>query len=67
MAADRMTVTILADGTIKFVCDPISMPNHSNAEAFLREVARLAGGTTTRERRPDAKGHPHVHQHHEHH
>jgi hypothetical protein len=51
--ADMMKIEILADGTIKFITDPISGPNHVNAEAFLRDAARLAGGDTTREARTD--------------
>ena len=48
---DEIKIEVLADGTIKFETDPISGPNHVNAEAFLRETARLAGGDTTREPR----------------
>ncbi len=45
---DRITITILEDGTIKTDSDGISAPNHSNAEGFLREVVRLAGGAVKR-------------------
>jgi hypothetical protein len=45
---DKLTITILEDGTIKTDSDGISAPNHSNAEGFLREVVRLAGGTVKR-------------------
>ena len=45
---DKLTITILEDGTIKTDSDGISAPNHSNAESFLREVIRLAGGTVKR-------------------
>lgn len=61
---DNITFEILPDGTIKTTTDKVSMPNHANAEAFLREVARLAGGTVERKRR---HGHTHSHTHeHEH-
>ena len=64
MTMDVIKGEILKDGTIKFVTDPISGPNHQNAERFLKEVADLAGGTTTRTKRTD-KGHHHHHHHHE--
>jgi hypothetical protein len=45
---DEITIEILPDGTIKTSTDKISMANHSNAEGFLREMARQAGGTVKR-------------------
>lgn len=48
MKADQMTIEILADGTIKTTTDKISAANHASADAFLRDVARLAGGETTK-------------------
>jgi len=70
-AIDKMKITILKDGTIKTVTDPVSPANHDNAENFLKDMARLAGGDTVRERRKDKK-HVHTHTHedgttHEHH
>lgn len=70
-AIDKIKITILKDGTIKTVTDPVSAANHDNAESFLKSMARLAGGATKRERRTDKK-HAHVHTHedgttHEHH
>jgi hypothetical protein len=41
---DSMTIEILADGAVKTTTDPISSPNHQNAEELLRFMARLAGG-----------------------
>lgn len=64
MNFDKMKIQILADGTIRVVTDPISPANHMNAEQLLTNIARLAGGETTRERRPDA--HTHSHHHHTH-
>jgi len=59
---DVMNVTILEDGRIKSETDGVSGPNHSSAEAFLRTLGRLAGGTVTRQ----ARGHKkHKHQHQE--
>jgi hypothetical protein len=63
MKHDKIQIEILADGTIKFTTDPISGPNHVNAEQFLRMVGQLAGGETTRERRKDAHQHQHEHEH----
>jgi hypothetical protein len=58
---DTLKITILPDGTIKTETDKVSMPNHANAEAFLRETARLAGGTTTVKAK---QGHHHHHTGH---
>ena len=66
---DAIEIEILEDGTIKITTDPISGPNHVNAEAFLREMARMAGGETTRTRRSDkthTHGHGHSHDDHTH-
>lgn len=41
---DQMKIEILPDGTIKIDTDRISGPNHTNAEGFIREIFRLAGG-----------------------
>jgi hypothetical protein len=46
MRTDTLKITILEDGTIKTETDKVSMPNHASAEMFIRECARLAGGTT---------------------
>jgi len=58
--ADTMKITILDDGTIKTETDPISGPNHQSAEAFLKDVTTLAGGTVGRQRKA---GSTHQHQH----
>lgn len=49
--ADIMNVEILPDGTLKITTDIVSMANHMNAEAFLRESSRLMGGEAKRVRR----------------
>jgi hypothetical protein len=59
---DRLTIEILEAGTIKTTSDEVSAPNHDNAEQFLRSIARLAGGETTRTTREDAPQH-HGHEH----
>jgi hypothetical protein len=62
MDFDTLTIEILEDGTIKTSSDAVSAANHESAEQFLRAMARLVGGETTREARKDVKyGHFHVH------
>jgi hypothetical protein len=66
MEIDTLTIEILEDGTIKTTSDAVSAANHENAEQFLKAMARLAGGETTREARRDVKHgqvHSHSHQH----
>ena len=66
MNNDDISFEILADGTIKIETSKISGANHVGAEALVREIGRLAGGTTTRARR-NAHKHQHNHTHeHEH-
>ena len=62
MALDTMRFTILPNGTIRTTTDQVSAPNHANAEQFLKEVGRLAGGPVTRTPRP-GHVHPHTHTH----
>lgn len=62
MTFDNLQIEILDDGTIKTTSDAVSGPNHANAEQFLKYMATLAGGETTRVKRADA--HHHHHQHH---
>lgn len=63
--SDKMTITVLPDGTLKTVTDEISAPNHDDADAFIKAVARLCGGATTSKPREDVV-HAHVHHHGEH-
>jgi len=61
---DNIEIEILPDGTIKSSTDKVSMPNHANAEAFLREMARLAGGSTERKHKHGKTGfHTHEKEH----
>lgn len=62
---DKMEITILKDGTIKTVTDGVSAANHDNAEQFLENMAKLAGGTTSRVEREDVN-HGLAHHHGEH-
>jgi hypothetical protein len=60
MEIDTLIIEILEDGTIKTTSDTVSSANHESAEQFLRGIARLAGGKTTREARRDVR-HDHTH------
>jgi len=51
---DRLKIEILADGTIKSTSDEVSPENHQAAEAFMRMLAGLTGGSSTRRARGDA-------------
>ena len=53
MQADKLTLEILPDGTIKSTADGVSAANHDNAENFLRNIATLAGGKVSRTLRTD--------------
>jgi hypothetical protein len=63
MPFDEMKITVLGDGTIRTTTNEVSKANHDLAEQFLRAMAKLAGGTTTREARKDRN--PAHHHHHE--
>ena len=57
---DTIEIEILDDGTVKVTTDPISGPNHLNAEQFLAFMARTLGGTTQTNRRRET--HRHIHK-----
>lgn len=57
---DKIKVTILSDGTLKIETDRVSMPNHANAEALLREIISGMGGKVDQRRKAG-----HHHHHHE--
>lgn len=65
---DRIRCVVLKDGTIKStVVGSISEANHSTAENFFQELARLTGGEVTRTPLTEGELHEHHHQHgHEH-
>lgn len=48
---DEMEITILEDGTIRTVTSKISAANHAGADQFLKDMERLAGGTTSVQKR----------------
>ena len=62
MEIDKLVIELLEDGTIKPTPDEVGAANPDNAEHFLRAMARLAGGETTRRQRTDAKPR-HAHNH----
>lgn len=60
---DKLRIEILDDGTIRTTTDNVSAANHANAEAFLRYLAELAGGSTTRTRRAETATQAREHEH----
>jgi hypothetical protein len=62
---DEIKIEILEDGTIRVETDAVSPANHVNAEAFVKFLADLAGGKSTRTRRGHHHGHGHTHTHEE--
>jgi hypothetical protein len=60
---DKITIEILDDGTIKTSTDAISGANHMNAEQFLKEIGRLAGGSVKRILKVGASLHEAFHNH----
>ena len=63
MSKDTITVTILDDGTLKTETDKISMPSHHNAEMFIREMGRLAGGPVEVKHKHGHTWHSHSQEH----
>ena len=61
---DRMTFTILADGTVRTEVDGISGLNHSSADKLVRGIDGLLAGRVDVQRRGDAHAHAHEHHHH---
>lgn len=67
MKTDVINIEITETGLIKIDTDGISQPNHAAAEALLRELQKLAGGTTDVQHKHGVKGQFHSHSHgHEH-
>lgn len=48
---DKIIITVMKDGLIRTETDPISPANHTNAEEFLKDMARRAGGVEKIEKR----------------
>ena len=68
MGNDTLDIIILEDGTIKVETDKVSNANHISADNLLKYLSELAGGKTTRTRRPHSHTHTHKHsnEHEEH-
>jgi len=63
---DEITFEILDDGTIKIEAGRVSAANHLNAENFLREAARMAGGQVKVKHKQGHHQHAHSHSHGQH-
>lgn len=59
---DEITIEVLDDGTIKVTTNKIGAANHASADAFLREMARLAGGAHEIEHVKPQHAHAHIDQ-----
>ena len=62
MDHDELSIEITEDGQIKTTSGKVSASNHQGAEEFLRFIARMTGGPSDRQKRPDALQH-HSHSH----
>ena len=56
---DKMTLTVLDDGSAKVEVDGISGANHTTADGLLKMFTRLMGGSYKDRRRAEAKEHAH--------
>jgi hypothetical protein len=67
MKIDNIEVIFTDDGKIKIITDPISQPNHTNADKFIKAIAQLMGGGVVYEKRTDGTHrhgeHSHSHDH----
>jgi hypothetical protein len=59
MSADKFKIEILADGTLKITTDRVSAANHQNADNFIREMFKAAGGEVEIQHRHGKKIHVH--------
>ena len=62
MAQDIIRVSITEEGIVKLDTDRISAVNHVTAERLVGEIAKLAGGTTTKRHKHGGKLHSHHHE-----
>ena len=70
MSGNELKITVLPDGRIKVETDAISPALHTTADALLRELFRLAGGSVEHKHKSggvhthgDAHEHSHEHGH----
>jgi hypothetical protein len=63
MPEDRITLTILEDGTIRTETEGLSRANHASADAFVKGVDALMGGQVEVKQK---RKHTHTHVAHVH-
>jgi hypothetical protein len=56
---DSFRIEILDDGTLKVTTDKVSAANHVNADRFIREMFKAAGGEVEIQHRHGKKIHHH--------
>ena len=64
--SDRISIKILADGTIKIDTNDLAGPNHTSADKFVRAMEELAGGESQVEHKHGAHTHTHAEGQHDH-
>ncbi len=52
--ADRIRITILADGTLKIETDKVSGPNHLSADRLVRSIEEDLGGEAQVEKKKES-------------
>lgn len=57
MADDKLEIEITADGRVKVTTDQVSPANHRSADALIEFIARMTGGETIKQKRPQAHTH----------
>ena len=59
---DKITLTILDDGTAKMEVDGISGANHAQAERMVKEMSNLLGGPLQIKKQKGMRQHSHTQQ-----
>lgn len=57
---DKIKIKVLDDGSIRIETDKVSALNHTGAENFLREIAKLAGGKVDSKQKHGTQPHTHA-------
>lgn len=61
---DSMDIEILSDGRIKIITDRFSPAVHSDADRFVKDTIKLAGGKmTAKSKSGQVHNHSHSHDH----
>jgi hypothetical protein len=66
-APKSMEVEILSDGTVRCETGDMSGPAHKVADDFLKELEKLLGGESSKEKLRNTHTHDHEHGDHHHH